>query len=86
MADRRCTFRKFNAGDGRQDGDSFSLSLEIAMTYSELQDVLSSLTKQQLDCDITLFDSNEGEFYPALLSFQEGDDVLDDNHPYFERK
>lgn len=56
------------------------------MTYRNLILTLLTLSSEQLDSDVTLFDNNNGEWCPAQLSFQEGDDVLHDGHPYFEEK
>ena len=52
------------------------------MTYRDLLWHLNhSFTAEQLDCDVTICQDN-GEFFAVNLVFQDGDDVLDDNHPY----
>jgi len=54
------------------------------MTFRELKENLDSLSDEQLDCDLTVYDPNEQEFYGANLdlSTTEESDVLDKNHPY----
>ncbi len=56
------------------------------MTYRELAEYISNLTDEQKDSDVTVFVSGVEEYYtlvgdyPALEA--NGDDVLDDGHPY----
>jgi hypothetical protein len=52
------------------------------MTYRQLQRELSRLTEFQLDCDVTIFAHQMGEFFGASLFINNGDDILDDQHPY----
>jgi len=52
------------------------------MTYRDLLwHLQTNFTQDQLDCDVTIQQDN-GEFFPIDLVFQDGDDILDDNHPY----
>ena len=55
------------------------------MTYRELIVELQKLDELQLDCDITVYDREEDEFYIAELDFVWGEhtDVLEKNHPFF---
>ena len=56
------------------------------MTYRDLQwHLAKTFTDEQLDSDVTICQDN-GEFFAVLLAFQDGDDVLDDNHPYLAVK
>ena len=56
------------------------------MTYIDLLWHLQhSFDANQLDSDVTIQQDN-GEFFPVDLVFQQGDDILDDNHPYLAAK
>jgi hypothetical protein len=48
-------------------------------TYRELLDELKNLTKEQLDCDVTI--QVEDEYYPGSLWIIDNDDILDTDHP-----
>ena len=50
--------------------------------YRDLLLQLQAMTAEQLNCDVTLMDTDM-ELYPAGLFFWDGDedDRLDDNHP-----
>ncbi len=53
------------------------------MTYRELRALLGCLNDEQLDSEVTIFDSAEDEFFPAGgFHVQPCDDVLDEGHPY----
>lgn len=56
------------------------------LTYRELAQLISEMTDDQKDSHITLFNSDQEEFYPAKLDFTEECDILDENHPYFVAK
>jgi len=52
------------------------------MTYRDLRwHFQHNFTDEQLDSDVTICQDN-GEFFAVYLAFQDGDDVLDDGHPY----
>lgn len=55
------------------------------MTYKELKNQLENLNEEQLDMDVTIYDSEDDEFfgcYTPQLHINKEDDTLDDNHPY----
>jgi hypothetical protein len=55
------------------------------MTYKELKNQLEKLNEDQQDMDVTIYDSEDDEFYGCYahdLSINNEDDTLDDNHPY----
>lgn len=55
------------------------------ITYRQLAELIEEMNDEQKDKDITLH--FQGEYYPAELVFtDEEDDVLGDNHPYFNIK
>lgn len=59
------------------------------MTYKELKDQLEDLNEDQLKMDVTIYDSEDDEFYGCYapnLSFNKEDDTLDENHPYLTIK
>ena len=38
---------------------------------------------EQLNCDVTIYDDSEDEYYPVFgIDFSPEDDVLDKNHPF----
>lgn len=53
------------------------------MTYRDLVQRLQTLSEEQLDMDVTVWQEN-GEFVPVFGLFETADeaDVLDANHPY----
>ena len=53
------------------------------MKYKELKDLMKNWTDEQLNCDLCIRDI-EGEYYPADLKFEEENDVLDQDHPFFD--
>lgn len=56
-------------------------------TYKELLNSLLKLDNQQLDCDITIFDEESGEYRPAQLTMIiTNEDVLDTDHPVISIK
>lgn len=58
------------------------MELENKLTYRDLRDILNAMPERNLDCQVTLLDSS-GEFTPATMLESEGDDIMDDGHPYF---
>lgn len=56
--------------------------MQQQMTYRRLLIFLQELDAEQLDCTLTLADSDQ-EYYPAILNINTTDDVLDAGHPYF---
>ena len=59
------------------------------MTYKDLKDQLEVLSEDQLRMDVTIYDSEDDEFYGCYashLSFNKEDDTLDENHPYLTIK
>ncbi len=53
------------------------------MTYGELLTKLLTLTEDQLDMDVMVYDSEADEFYQAQdLHISPYDDVLDNAQPY----
>ena len=56
------------------------------MKYRDLKKALETLTEEQLDCDLTLYDPNEQEYYPADLKMEvtKDTDVLDKGHPFLD--
>lgn len=45
-----------------------------------------NMTEEQLDQTPTIFDDNEGEYYPAEVLTTTEDDILDANHVYIKIK
>jgi len=56
------------------------------MTYNQLKNLLSSLTEEQLNMDVTIHALDADEFYPipSFIISDDSNDVLDNNHPYLE--
>lgn len=54
------------------------------MTYRELKNWLDNRSKEQLDMDVTIYDTSEGEYFPLMRMgvTAVADDILDKNHPY----
>ena len=53
-----------------------------AVTYKQLLHFLESLTPEQLEANVAVYDATEDEYHPShAATFTVGDDVLDDNHP-----
>lgn len=55
------------------------------MTYRELAEQLAHLNDEQLDSDVTVYDTNQDEYfgcYELVLRFEEETDVLDEGHPF----
>ena len=52
------------------------------MTYGELLEKLYELSPDQLNCDVTIEDTYESEFFPAEFRISgDCDDSLDVGHP-----
>jgi hypothetical protein len=53
-------------------------------TYRDLMEFFNKIPKERLDDNITIFNSNDGEFYPVTRIEIAGDetDVLDKGHVY----
>ena len=56
------------------------------MTYRELLISLANLSNEQLNMDVTVYDSAEENFYKTIgnirISSSDTNDVLDSNHPF----
>lgn len=56
------------------------------MTYRDLAEYIGNLTDEQKDSSVTIFVYGVEEYYPLMGDYPaveaEGDDVLDDGHPY----
>lgn len=55
------------------------------MTYRELAALIMEFDDEQLDSDVTIYDSDQDEYVPLAytpLAITAEDDVLDANHPY----
>jgi len=58
----------------------------MALTYRELIENLKALPDARLDDTVTVYVSGVDEFYPLVQDYPflqaDGNDVLDDGHPY----
>lgn len=55
------------------------------MTYQQLFDYLKNLSKEDLAKNVTVFDSNNGEFMPvSSVNVTTEEDILDAGHPFLE--
>lgn len=55
------------------------------MTYQQLFDYLKTLSKEDLEKNVTVFDSNFEEFMPvSSVKVTSEDDILDAGHPFLE--
>ena len=56
------------------------------MNWGELAiHIQLNMTREQRKSDVTVFDGNEGEYYPCpTIRVAEETDVLDKGHPYLE--
>lgn len=53
------------------------------MTWTQLEAHVKKMDKEQANTDVTIFDSNIGEFFAATtIHFATEDDALDVNHPF----
>lgn len=54
------------------------------MTYRELMNLLKTLSYEQLQMDVSIYDIGNDEFYPmeGLHFTDDTTDVLDPEHPY----
>lgn len=53
------------------------------LTYRRLMQLIAALSQEQKDCIATIYLPDSDEFLPIhQLVFQDGTDVLDDQHPY----
>lgn len=53
------------------------------MTYKELLDLLNELDEEQLNMDVTIYDTEEDEFFKSAgFNITDETDILDENHPY----
>lgn len=57
---------------------------EVRLTWADLQEKISKMSPEQRNTDVTMFDTNDGEFFKLCeLRFTEPEcDVLDGNHPF----
>ncbi len=53
------------------------------MTYKDLLEILSELNEEQLNMDVTVYDSIDDEFFPIDEILTAENDVLDKDHLYF---
>ena len=55
------------------------------MTYRELMNLLKTLSYEQLQMDVSIYDIGNDEFYPmeGFHFTNDTTDVLDPEHPYF---
>ena len=52
------------------------------MTYRELADFLSTLSEEQLNMDVTVYDIQQDEYFMSGgVTIETDTDVLDANHP-----
>lgn len=49
------------------------------MTYREM---FESMSEEQLNQTVTVYDDKEDEFFPATVEITSEDDILDANHVY----
>jgi len=56
------------------------MSKEVAMTYKKLLEILQAKHPVHLSQDLTVYDSDGDECFPASLQLSHGSDVLDDGH------
>lgn len=63
------------------------------VTYRDLARFIANMTDEQKDCDVTIFASTDGEFFPLvdvddndmfypMCESDDDNDVLDVGHPY----
>lgn len=53
------------------------------LTWKKLQDIISTMTDEQKQSDVTIYLNPEDEFFASSeVRFEDGGDVLDDGHPY----
>lgn len=55
------------------------------MTYLELKKMIESLSPEQQNMDVTVYDWNLEQYFPAeefLISDESFNDCLDNGHPY----
>lgn len=55
------------------------------MTYLELKQMIESLSPEQQNMDVTVYDWNLEQYFPAeefLISDESFNDCLDNGHPY----
>lgn len=70
-------------------GNTFTLEGEVTFSPESIklvsqpyQQLLSSLPEEWLDAHISIYLPSSGEYFQAALTFETGDDVLDNGHPY----
>ncbi len=57
------------------------------MTWNQLAEKISTLTTEQQNTDVTVFDGNHGEYFGVnelSIATPEDTDVLDEGHPYLQ--
>ena len=55
------------------------------MTYKELKAHIEVMDKEQVEMDVVIFNTDDGEYIPITgIDFSVGSDVIDDNHPVLE--
>lgn len=51
------------------------------LTYWQLLEELKTLTEEQLDMNITVYDKYKDEYFQAILKYTDETEVLNKNHP-----
>ena len=54
---------------------------EGPLTYGKLAELIADMTDEQRAANVVIVDLALDEYYPAELSFADGNDVLDADHP-----
>ena len=55
------------------------------MTYKELKAHIEVMDKEQIEMDVVIFNTDDGEYIPIKdIDFTVESDVVDDNHPVLE--
>jgi hypothetical protein len=55
------------------------------MTYQQLLDYLKTLSQEDLEKNVSVFDPNSGEFMPvSSINVTTEEDILDADHPFLE--
>ena len=53
------------------------------MTYQELKEKLETLSPEQLNMDVIVYEIGSDEYYGVgIFNVTQHNDVLDENHPY----
>ena len=79
----RCRDQRGSSALQSLGGSGYHTENNCMITYRELLEKLSLLSDEQLNSTVTIRDQHD-EWYPGIISIQDGDDVLDDGHPFIE--